>query len=148
MALPITGGKSWFIASFRNLETLHNSLILQVSYIISHFIQLANYAEKKFSTHIFKLTTNLVTLFLEDYLEILLALILQSGQEIELFFTENFQFLRKEKSEKWKLKFPAEGKTWQNELNRTFLIGFTTYTPTTLTLSILMGAALPWKLIH
>lgn len=109
MALPITGGKSWFIASFRNLETLHNSLILQVSYIISHFIQLANYAEKKFSTHIFKLTTNLVILFLEDYLEILLALILESGQEIELFFTENFQFLRKEKSEKWKLKFPAEG---------------------------------------
>lgn len=63
--------------------------------------------QKKFSTHTFKPTTDLVTLFLEDYLEILLAVIFKSGQEIELFFTEYFKFLRK--SEKWKLKFPAKG---------------------------------------
>lgn len=36
-------------------------LILQLSYIINHSIQLENYAEKKFAVHIFKLTTNLVT---------------------------------------------------------------------------------------
>jgi len=42
-------------------------------------------------------------------LEIFLALILKNGQEIKLIFTEDFWFLRKEKSEKWKLKFPAEG---------------------------------------
>lgn len=108
--------------SFRNLEMLHNCLILQVSFIISHSIQKTNYAEKKSPNHIFKLTTNLVTLFLSDYLEILLAL--KSGQEIKLFSTEYFQFLRKEMSKK--LKFPAEGQDLKNKLNRTFFITFTT----------------------
>lgn len=107
---------------------LHNCLILQVSFIISHSFQPANYAEKKFPNHIFKLTTNLVTLFLNYYLEILLAL--KSGQEIKLFSTKYFRFLRKEKSKK--LEFPAEGQDLKNKLNRIFLISFTTYTPNTL----------------
>lgn len=60
----------------------------------------------------------MVPLFLEDSLEILMALILKSGQEIELFFAEYFQFLRKEKSEKWKLKFPAEGQDLAKQMKQ------------------------------
>lgn len=55
---------------------------------------------------------------MEDYLETLLALILKSGQEIELFFTDYFQYLRKEKSGKWKLKFPAEGQNLAKQVKQ------------------------------
>lgn len=75
--------------------------------------------QKKFSTHIFKPTTDLVILFLEDYLEILLALIFKSGQEIELSSQNTLSFSGSLRNESW--NFLQKAKTWQNKLNRTFL---------------------------
>lgn len=40
--------------------------------------------KKRGLVHIFKLTTNLVTSFLKDYLQVLLAIILKTGQEAGL----------------------------------------------------------------